>query len=229
MVSSSTIVVAIGRQIGSGGTELGERLARRLGFAYVDRQVIQEAARCLGVSEEDLLHRAERATGFWERFGRILAIGIPESVYADARRVPEITDTALFGVSMQVIRDLVANRDTVLIGHAGFHCLRGWPGVVTIYTHASRDFRIRRMAERYKITDPAEARAVIDRTDRERDQFIRHIAGVSWTDARNYDLCVDMSRVTFEMAEEMAVNLVEQRRRMLAAVPTPSQAETPAS
>ena len=48
--SSSTIVVAIGRQIGSGGTELGERLARRLGFAYVDRQVIQEAARCLGIS-----------------------------------------------------------------------------------------------------------------------------------------------------------------------------------
>ncbi|MDB5172383.1 MAG: cytidylate kinase [Phycisphaerales bacterium] len=218
----SNIVVAIGRQIGSGGTELGERLARRLGFAYLDRQVIQEAARCLGVSEEDILDRAERASTFWERLGHILSIGIPESVYADARRVPEITDAALFGVSAQVIGDLVAKRDTVLIGHAGFHCLRAWPGLVSVYTHASREFRIGRMATRYNITNPAEARAVIDRTDREREQFVRQTAGVLWTDARNYDLCVDMSRVTFEKAEEMVIGLIELRRRALTPPPAPS-------
>ncbi|MDB5334235.1 MAG: putative cytidylate kinase [Phycisphaerales bacterium] len=216
-----TIVLAIGRQIGSGGAELGERLARRLNFAYIDRQIMQEAARCLGVDEAHLLHRAERTTGFWEKLGHILSMGIPESVYTDALRVPEVTDVALFGVSMQVIRELVSNRDTVLIGHAGFHCLRGWPGLVSVFTHAPREFRVRRMAMRYHITDPAEARAVIDRTDAERERFIRQMAGVSWTDARNYDLCLDMSRVTFDMAEQMVVNLIEQRIGILAATPAP--------
>lgn len=216
MEHPTTLVVAIGRQVASGGAELGERLAKRLGLAYIDRQIVQQAAEHLGVSEADLRARNERVIGFWERLAGVLSLGIPESGFADFRRIPEVADTALFKVEAQIIQDLVASRDSVLIGHAGFHCLRHWPGLFSVYVHADRAYRIGRMASRYNVTDPAAAAALIDRTDREREEFIRRMAGVSWSDARNYDLCVNMSRLGLDQAEELVLRCIEQRRGSLA-------------
>jgi cytidylate kinase len=215
MENPTRIVVAIGRQIASGGAELGERLAKRLGFAYIDSQIVQQAAQQLGVNEADLRARNERVIGFWERIAGVLSLGIPESGFADFRRIPEVADAALFGVEAQVIHDLAAARDSVLIGHAGFHCLRHLPGIVRVFVHADREFRVARMASRYNITDPADARAMIDRTDKEREEFIRRMAGVAWTDARNYDLCINMSRVGMELAEELVLRQIEQQKKAM--------------
>lgn len=210
-----TMVITIGRQIGSGGTELGRRLADRLGYAYIDHEIVERAAEELGIDKDDLKLREERVTNFWERVARVLFAGSPDAVYSDVRHVPEVPDELLFRTQSRVIHELVAARDSVLIGHAGFHALRTWPGLVSVFTHACRSARIERLASAYGVTDPEEAKAVIERTDRQRQRFIADMTGNDWTNARNYDLCIDTSRIPMERAEEMVAALVEQKRALL--------------
>ncbi len=203
------MIVTIGRQIAAGAGELGCRLAQRLGYVRIDHQIVQEAAKHLGVREQDLRPREERISRFWERFARVVACGPPDSVYASFPIIPEIPDKTVCDVQSQVIRELTAQGNAVIIGHGAFHVLRDRPDLIRIFIHASTEYRIRRLATCYKITDPAEARRTLERTDRDRELFTRNIAGVDWLDPRNYDLCMDMSRVSMSVAEELVVGMVK--------------------
>jgi CMP/dCMP kinase len=210
------IHITIGRQIGSGGGELGHRLARRFGATFIDREVMQRTAERLGCTEEDLTNRREKVMPFWERFMQSLAIGAPEGIYTDARRVPDLTDDALFATQIEAIRELCTDRSTVLIGFAGFHLLRDIPGIVRIFVHADLAFRLARMKSVYGIADAKEAEAAIERTDHQRERFTAKITGVNWTDLRNYDLTLNMSHLSFDTAEELVMQFVE---RQVAAAP----------
>jgi cytidylate kinase len=205
------IHITIGRQIGSGGGELGHRLARRLGATFIDRQVMQRTAERLGCTEAELASRREKVMPFWQRFMHSLAIGAPEGIYTDARSIPELTDEALFATQVEAIRELVAGQSTVLIGYAGFHLLRDVPGIIRIFVHADHAFRMARMQSVYGITDAIQAAAAIERTDRQRERFIAKFAGVSWTDLRNYDLTLNMSHLSFDAAEALALQFIERR------------------
>ncbi|HEX4123460.1 MAG TPA: cytidylate kinase-like family protein [Tepidisphaeraceae bacterium] len=205
------IHITIGRQIGSGGGELGHRLANRLGAVFIDRQVMQRTAARLGCSEAELTGRREKVMPFWQRFIHLLAIGAPEGVYTDARRIPELTDESLFAAQIEAIRELCTGCSTVLIGYAGFHLLRDIPGIVRIFVHADHAFRMARMKNVYGIIDETDAADAIERTDRQRERFIAKIAGVSWTDLRNYDLTLNMSHIGFDAAEETVMRFIEQR------------------
>jgi cytidylate kinase len=216
------IHITIGRQIGSGGGELGRRLADRLGAVFVDRQVMERTAERLGCTVAELASRREKVMPFWERFMQSLAIGTPEVVYTDARRIPELTDEALFATQVEAIRELVAGRSTVLIGFAGFHLLREVPGVVRVFVHADQAFRLARMKSVYGIADPAQAAAAIERTDKQREQFTAKIAGVGWTDLRNYDLTLNMSHLSFDAAEAMVMRFIEEHHRANAPAPMAS-------
>src|SRR5207302_1946372 len=75
--ATTALAITIGRQPGSGGSELGRRVAARLGAAYLDQEILREAARQLGVQDQTLADREERVTRFWERVLRAFAIGAP--------------------------------------------------------------------------------------------------------------------------------------------------------
>src|SRR5438045_81942 len=79
--SHSPLAVSIGRQPGSGGGELGRRVATRLNAAYLDQQILQAAAKHLGVNDKCLSDRKECVTKFWTRLLRAFAIGTPDETY----------------------------------------------------------------------------------------------------------------------------------------------------
>jgi cytidylate kinase len=210
------MIITIGRQIATGAGELGCRLAQRLGYVCIDHQIVQEAARHLGVREQDLRQREERICRFWQRFAGVLAVGPPDGVYATLPVIPEIPDKTVCDVQSQVIRELTLKGDAVVIGHGAFHVLRDRPDLLKIFAHAATEYRLRRLATCYKITDPVEARKTLERTDRDRELFTRNIAGSNWMDARNYDLCIDLGRVSMPLAEEMVIGLVKERENKVA-------------
>ena len=61
------------------------------------------------------------------------------------------------------------------------------------------------------LPDERQAKALIEQTDRERERFIKEIAGSGWTDARNYDLCIDTGQVSEETADQLVMDLIEHR------------------
>lgn len=206
------ILITISRQFGSGGAYIGRNVAKRLGYEYIDREILRQAARYLGRDEEALSGREERVAGFWENFFNAFASGIPEAGYVPPPIRP-VYDRDLFDAEAAIMNEMAERRDSVIVGRAGFYSLRGRPGLANVFIHASKDFRIARVTEVYNIRTMEEAASLVDGMDRERRRFIREMTGADWTDARNYHLSIDTGRVDFASAEEMVLKLMESVRR----------------
>src|SRR3954447_24158316 len=136
------IIITIARQLGAGGAVLGQRLAQRLGFAYLDREILQLAAQRAGASEESLAQWDERVSGFWDRIVESFAVGPAEGIFTSATRAPEVRDERLFELEARVVTELAQRRSAVLIGRGGFWVLRQHPGLIRIFLHAPCSKRI---------------------------------------------------------------------------------------
>jgi cytidylate kinase len=209
------LVITISRQLGAGGAIVGQRLARRLGFAYLDREILQQAAKACGCTEGELLAFEERVSRFWESLMNAFAAGPPEAIYTAAPELRGVRDQQLFNIEARVIRDLVARQSAVVIGRGAFHVLREHPGLISVLLHAPPASRVQQVMAAMKLKTEAEARQAIEQVDRDRSEFLREMTGREMTDARNYDLCIDTSRISFEVAEELIVAVVERRRSAL--------------
>lgn len=211
-VSARPVVLALSRQLGCGGSYLGRLVARRLGWRYLDREVLRRAALELGLPEGEVADREERLTPFWEQDVRWFCHGVPEGTYVPPP-LPVVPDEALFRVEAQILRQVAAEGSCVVVGKGAAHVLRDCPGLLSVFLHAAPEFRAARVMRLYGIGDPAEARALVDDSDRRREHFHRALAGGEWTDARRYDLCLDTGRVGFIEAREILLGLVAKARR----------------
>src|SRR5512142_2537890 len=81
MDAHHTLVVTSSRQIGAGGAYVGQALARTLGIRYVDREILQQAARLLGREEGELAPLEERVATMWDRVASVLSLGTPEAPF----------------------------------------------------------------------------------------------------------------------------------------------------
>jgi cytidylate kinase len=208
------ILITISRQMGSGGAYLGRRVADRLGFRYVDRDILKQATEHLGESEETMAFREERVSGFLENLLKGFIYGSPETAYVPPSIRP-VYDVELFNAEARIIASIADKHNAVIVGRAGFHVLKDRPGLVSIFLHAPEDFRIGRVTVAYNLSSPAEAGTLIRQSDTQRRRFIKTVAGVDWTDARCYDLCINSAAAGLAAAEEMIVELAERVRSSL--------------
>ncbi|MEW6162238.1 MAG: cytidylate kinase-like family protein [Nitrospirota bacterium] len=210
MKKGGTIVITISRQEASGGSYIGHLVARRLDFKYFDRDILYEASKYLEVNESEISSLEEKPSSFFEKLLRAFSFEIPEVAYMPPSR--PIYDRDLFDIESKIINEIAERYNAVIIGRGGFYVLRGHPGLVNVFVHAPLNFRIKRIMEVRNISDRDKALSEIEESDRNREKFIRDMTGVNWTDARNYHLCIDTSAVSFTIAEEMIVKLVESIR-----------------
>lgn len=214
MENDKTIALTISRQTASGGSYIAHSLARKLGFRYLDNEVLYEAAKLLGADERELSGREERVSGFIENLVRSFSFGTPEAAYVPPSRSP-IYDRDLFDAEARIIQEVAGSCNAVVVGRAGFNVLKGCQGLVNVFIHAPLGFRVKRLMKFRNVSDRAEARSVIEESDSRREKFMRDMAAEEWTDARNYHLCIDASATGFEEAEKMIVKLVEKTRHNL--------------
>lgn len=214
MKKRPTVAVAIARQLGSGGSFIAQRLARRLHYKYMDREILREAARQLGHSEGVLLGQEERISPLWEKILRAFSPGVPEAPYV-APPLPLGLDKELFQAEAKIIRDVSDLYDAVIVGRGAVHILKGRPGLIPVFIHAGKEFRVRRIMDVYDMSDPRQARSMIERSDTQRAEFIQTMVGAAWTDSRNYHLCVDTSVVGFPTVEAWLAQLVDETERRL--------------
>ena len=205
------LLITISRQFASGGALLGQALARRLGFAYFDREILRQAAEQLGQEEAMLAKREERLQGFFEKFVQPFMYGSPEAAYMPPPIRAGIDDRALFEAEAEAIRMFAARFDAVIVGRCGFHVLRDEPGLVNVFIHAKAKFRVEHASEAYGM-GPEEAGALVEKTDREREKFVEAMTGIDWADARNYHIAMDSGKTGFKTAEEIIVLQVQQVR-----------------
>ncbi|HET6419078.1 MAG TPA: cytidylate kinase-like family protein [Geobacteraceae bacterium] len=206
------VIIAISRQLGSGGSLIGRQVADRLGVKYIDREILHQAAELLHESENILSEREERLSSFWERVARAFCYGVPEAGYVPPPLRP-IPDGELFFAESTIIRKLTENCSAVLVGRAGFYVLRDKPNLASVLLHAPSEIRIRRVMELYSIDDALQAAEIVDDADQQRAKFVKVMTGADWTDARNYHLCINTAKTGFDKATEMIMSLAEKTRK----------------
>ena len=205
-------VITISRQIGSGGAEVGQIVAARMGLRYVDREILRQAADVLGLEETELSEREERIQTFWEKLGYGLSYGAPDWTFVPPPLLP-IPDEEVRHVENDIIRSVAARENCVIVGRGGFHILEKHPCLVSVLLHAPVEFRIRRVMEIYNVGSYEKGKPMVEASDRDRRAFIFSISGADWMCARNHQLCIDSSSLPLEDVADLIVTMANKRER----------------
>lgn len=204
-------VLTFSRQLGSGGREIALDVARRLGAAYLDREIVNAAAELIGVPAEQLANIDERSVGIGERFAHavVSAFSLAEPHSRAGTGSPireharEVSDVSLLLATRTVIRRLADEGCVVIVGRGGQAILADQPGVVHVRVMAPVAIRATRLAEARGISYQA-ALELIEEADRQGDGYLRRFYHIDWNDPANYNLVVNTGRVV----HEDAVNLI---------------------
>jgi len=202
--------ITISRQIGSGGSYIGQVIASQLSIKYVDREVLHLAAQEFGCDEETVAARAERISSFWERILGGLTLGTPESPYVPPP-VHKFSDEELFEKQSDILQRIAAKHDCVVIGWAGVHVLPKHSGMFSVFCHAPVSFRTRRLMEVYGKTKE-EARVLIEESDETRQRYFELMTGHDWNCSEDYHLSIDTSLLPLEEIAALIIELAKRKR-----------------
>jgi cytidylate kinase len=203
-------LVALSRQVGAGGAYVGQALSRLLGVRYVDREILQEAARILGRDDREIESLEERVSSLWDRMAAVLSWGAPEAAYVPPP-LPTLYEEDLFTVESGIIREIAAREDAVFVGRAATWVLRDTPGVVSVFLHAPESARVERVMRDYQLTDEAAARDLLKRSDQQRSRFLQSITGGSWFNLSHYHLTIDTGAISLDETVELIAQLIRSR------------------
>lgn len=206
MERTSSFVLTINRQLGSGGAYVGQALAKRLDVFYADREIISQAAKEFSLLEEDLEGREERLSSFWQSFFQSYSFGAPDVYIPQQSYIP--TDRELFEIESQIIERIAKERPAVIIGRCGCHILRARPNHVSVYLHADNAFRNKLIRKQNNVSEEEAAR-MISQSDKARALYYHTFTGKEWIDARQYDLSVDTGKIGLDKTVELIMAFLE--------------------
>jgi cytidylate kinase len=192
-------IVTIAHETGSGGPEIGMALAERLGYRYVDREMLSQAAKQYGVVEDKLERLDETKPSLFERFD------------VETRRYITILQSGLLDV---------AEQDNVVINSRGGQILlRSVPHVVRVRVIAPFDIRVKRvhkkMAHQGETVDVRTTAEMVRRSDNEKSGRIRYLYDVDWGDPALYDLVINTEKLAVDAAVDLIAG-VARRPELLA-------------
>ena len=192
------IVITIARQYGSGGKTIGEMLARDLGIHCYNREILKMASEDSGISEK-LFGKSD------ERLDISLLQKLTKKVYSGDLINPEsdgfVSKDNLFNYQAKIIKQLARQESCVIIGRCADFVLRNFDNVTSVFVHADREFCLEQAMLRNSMT-PKEMEKYITKVDKYTGDFYRHYTGRDWSDARNYDLCLNSGKLGFEKCVE---------------------------
>ena len=200
-------VITIGREFGSGGHEIGMKLAEKLGIKCYDKELLELAAKESGLCEELFASQDEKPTNsfLYSLVMDTYSLGYTNS-YVD---MP--INHKVFLAQFDAIKKLAERESCVIVGRCADYALEEFDNVLSVFIHADMDARIRRIARIYDLTD-AKAKDMIRKTDKQRSSYYNYYTSKKWGDARSYDLCINTSKVSVDDAVDLILKYRENMR-----------------
>ena len=203
MNTNSKFIITINRELGSGGRTVGRKLAEKLGVEYFDKAVINALQERYNLSVEQIEHLKGQETGWWEEFKRKMTFS--ESEYELNQTNIETED--VFRAETQILKALAKDRSCVIAGRTAFYMFREHPNHLSILIQASMLNRMERVAREQNMTKE-QARLVIDKVDKMRENYVKEFTGTSRYDARNYHLVINMDDISEDAAVELILTYI---------------------
>ena len=197
-MNNKNIVITIARQYGSGGKTIGEMLSKELNIPYYDKDLMKLASDDSGINEA-LFNKAD------ETIKNTSLFKAAKKVYQGELIPPESDDFTsnenLFNYQAKIMKELADTESCVIIGRCADFVLKYYDNVLSVFIHAPEDFCKEQAAKKHSMPEK-ELEKFIAKTDRKRADYYKYHTGREWTDARNYDLCLDSSKLGFERCVE---------------------------
>lgn len=188
------IIITIGRQFGAGGREFGKKLAERLKISYFDKEIIDAMAVKSGLSKEYLAQNDEVATNSF-----LYSLVMGSRTLSGQKTVEEIKMDA----QREVIKELAEKGNCIIIGRLADYILRE-KNIFRIFLSADEEERVKRVCKRDCLSE-AEALKKIHKMDKLRASYYNEYADAEWGRAGNYDLCINLSKISTERAINMII------------------------
>ena len=216
-VAEHQFVINIGRQLGSGGRQIGRILAEELNIAYFDKEILALAAKESGFCEDIFKRNDEKVGFFGSMFGSVVPFmggsmgGFENEFYYYENQV---SDENLFRIQSDAIRKAASQQSCIFIGRCADYILRDFPRCVNVFVVANEEDRIRRIMLLTEC-DEKEARKMIQKGDENRAEFYNFYSSGEWGAAATYDLCVNSSVLGIEGTAHFIKEFVQQKLAVL--------------
>jgi len=199
-------VVTIARQYGSGGREVGQKLAEITGYKFYDKDLITMAAQKSGLSTEALHTADEKAAN-----SLLYTLALGSSMYhhgIDHINMP-INDR-LFVLQSDIIKEVAARDEgAIIVGRCADYVLDGNPRLVRLFLYSDFEDRVQNIMRKHELTQSA-AKDLIVKTDKRRSNYYSYYTGEKWGKIDRYDLAISTAKLGVDGSAEMIADYLKR-------------------
>ena len=198
------IIINIGRQLGSGGHDIGRMLALDFQAKYYDRELLNLAAKESGLSES-IFEQNDEKKGF---FRGLLNLGAPHLSSSGYKQ--GLSQESLFLFQSDAIKKAAKEGPCVFVGRCADYVLRDFGNVVNVFITASMEYRIDQIMNKQHLDHDA-AQRYIEQKESDRASYYNYYTGKKWGYAESYDLCIDSSVLGLVETEKIIAEFIRKR------------------
>lgn len=198
-------IITIGRQFGSGGHEIGEKLAEYFKIKYYDKELLSRAAKESGYCEEMLKSNDERPTN---SFLYNLVMDTYSFGYNASSFVDMPISHKVFLAQFDTIKKIADEGPCVIVGRCADYALADYKNCVNLFIHADEPTKIKRIMERFDINE-SKAKDMMIKKDKQRQSYYNYYSSKKWGRADSYDLTINSSKLGIDGTVKMIIQYIE--------------------
>lgn len=207
---SDNLVITIGREYGSGGHEIGQKIAAQLGIKCYDRELLELAAKDSGLCPEIMENHDEKPTN---SFLYSLVMDTYSMGFSSAATYLDMPiNHKVFLAQFDAIKKLADRESCVIVGRCADYALEDYPNMVSVFIKAPLSSRVTRIMERNNVSED-KAFKMIAKRDKKRASYYNYYSSKKWGEAKSYDLCLDSSKVGIEGAIKVIRAYIDARKK----------------
>ena len=202
------LIITIARQFGSGGREIGERVAKLLGIPFYDKEIIKDAA-AKGNLNEDVVRGIDESAANSLLYTLAMGSNILGTASSFGYKMP--MNDKLFILQSDAIRNYAKEGSCVIIGRCSDYVLKDEPNILRIFIYGDLDHRKERVARRHPELKSSSIVDVITKTDKRRASYYNFYTGNKWGKFDNYDMAINSSTLGIDGAVSVIVESAKNK------------------
>ena len=190
-------IITISREFGSGGRFIGEKVAKKLGIAYYDKNIINDIAEKSGLSPEYVQKNAELSP----------KKGLFAYAFAGRDITGKSVEDMVYEAQRKVILELADKESCVIIGRNADYILKDRDDVLNVFIHGDTPEKIQRITRLYNVEEQKAVKMMAD-TDKRRMANYNFYTDQKWGKASNYTLCLNSSKLGYDRCEKIIMECI---------------------
>ena len=196
-------VYTIGREFGSMGLLVGQKLAERLGIKYYDKELLQKAAKDSGFCEEIFENHDEKPSNSF--LYSLVMDTYSAGNYAATPFLDMPLNHKVFLAQFDTIKNIAAKESCVIVGRCADYALANQPDVINVFIRAELEDRIKIISKRLDLTEN-KAKDMILKNDKQRASYYNYYTSKKWGDTASYDLTINTSKISVDNAVDLILD-----------------------